>query len=51
MISYPMGKETNSQLAKFHTTGCSTEASVLLWSIKFELESAEPKEEGIGIGL
>lgn len=38
-------------LARFHTTGSSAEASVLLWSIKFELESTEPEEEGIGLGL
>lgn len=51
MISCPMGKESSGQLARFHTTGCSAEASVLLWSVKFELESTEPEEEGIGIGL
>lgn len=38
-------------LARLHTTGYSAEASVLLWSIKFKLESTKPEEEGTEIGL
>lgn len=37
--------------ARFHTTGYSAEASVLLWCIKFKLESTEPEEKGTGVGL
>lgn len=44
-------RKSTADSARLHATGCSAEASALLLSIKFKLETTKPEEGGIGIGL